>query len=145
MCSSDLFCAALFEALYGERPFDGRCCRELSRQKHQERLIRIPRGREVPGWLRRVVLRGLRAQPSERFASMDALLQAMQGPAVRRGGLTRWAAAAALVVTCGVTAGLASTAGQSAAGSASAGASVASVASLAASASASSSSPSWRK
>jgi len=71
------FCAALFEALFGVRPFDGRSCRELSEQKHQGELQFGDGERAVPGWLRRAVLRGLRADPSRRFESMLALVDAL--------------------------------------------------------------------
>ena len=89
------FCAALFEALFDVRPFDGRSCRELSAQKH-EGEIRVPRGaRAVPAWLRRVVLRGLRAEPERRYASMLALLAALAGPNRQR---RTWRALRAAVV-----------------------------------------------
>jgi serine/threonine protein kinase len=78
------FCAALFEALFGARPFDGRSCSELSQQKHRGELRRARGSRPVPAWLRRAVLRGLRADPSRRFPSMLALLAALGGPAVPR-------------------------------------------------------------
>ena len=74
------FCAALFEALFGARPFDGRSCRELSQQKHDGEIRFGKASRPVPGWLRRAVLRGLRADPSRRFSSMQALLDALEGP-----------------------------------------------------------------
>jgi tetratricopeptide (TPR) repeat protein len=44
-----------------------------------------PRGRSVPAWLRRAVLRGLAPAPADRYPSMDALLAALaRDPAVTR-------------------------------------------------------------
>jgi predicted Ser/Thr protein kinase len=45
----------------------------------------VPR-RRAPGWLRRVVARGLAATPERRFASMDAFLAALDDGARRRRG-----------------------------------------------------------
>ncbi|HWB82244.1 MAG TPA: serine/threonine-protein kinase [Nannocystaceae bacterium] len=68
------FCTALYQALYGERPFDGDDAGTLTQQKLQGK-IREPGGAaSVPGWVRRSLLRGLAADPQERFASMEALL-----------------------------------------------------------------------
>lgn len=77
------FCVALHEALYGERP----SARET------------PAGTQVPGWLRDVVLRGLKANPEERYPAMDDLLRELERDpaAVRR----RWLAAAAIVILAG--------------------------------------------
>jgi hypothetical protein len=77
------FCVALHEALYGERP----SARET------------PAGTQVPGWLRDVVLRGLKANPEERYPAMDDLLRDLERDpaAVRR----RWLAAAAIVILAG--------------------------------------------
>ena len=76
-----------------------------------ELLAEGDRRREVPAWLRKVVLRGLRADPRERYSSMAALLDALRGPAARQRGWTRWAMAAALVLG-GAGLGLVSTSGQ---------------------------------
>ncbi|NMO13426.1 tetratricopeptide repeat protein [Pyxidicoccus fallax] len=74
------FCVALYEALFGLRPFHGETLRELAQAIQQGRVR--PPGREVkaPAWVRRAVLRGLRAEPDERFPSMDALLAALTPP-----------------------------------------------------------------
>ncbi len=68
------FCTALYQALYGERPFDGEDAGTLTQQKLGGK-IREPAGSaSVPGWVRRALLRGLAAEPAERFGSMEALL-----------------------------------------------------------------------
>ncbi len=54
------YCVALYEALYGERPFRGESLAELESAIRRGE-VRPRRGSGVPGWLRRTVLRGLRA------------------------------------------------------------------------------------
>lgn len=71
------FCVALYEALYGERPFPGTHALELRAAIARGDVQRPPRGSRVPAWLRRVVLRGLRAAPEDRYPSMRALLRAL--------------------------------------------------------------------
>jgi len=79
------FCVALYEALYGERPFVGDSYRRLVVEVTQGRVREPPRGSKVPAWLRAVVLRGLRVERDERYPSMDALLRALRrDPAVTR-------------------------------------------------------------
>ena len=68
------FCIALYEALYGESPFAGDDAKEL-RENVVEGNVRDPPRSSVPGWVRRVILRGLKVRPAERFASMDKLLE----------------------------------------------------------------------
>jgi len=79
------FCVTLYEALYGEHPFDGRT--------HEAVVLAIEEGRvrqdsaraKVPGWLRRVVIRGLAHDPAQRWPSMTALLDALaRGPGQHR-------------------------------------------------------------
>ncbi|MBC8068917.1 MAG: serine/threonine protein kinase, partial [Deltaproteobacteria bacterium] len=68
------FCTALYQALYGERPFDGDDAGTLTQQKLSGK-IREPSGSaSVPGWVRRSLLRGLAAEPADRFPTMEALL-----------------------------------------------------------------------
>jgi len=68
------FCVALWEALYGERPFGGRTPAEIAAEVLNGRLRPPPKGRAVPGWLRRACERGLAIDPKQRWPSMDALL-----------------------------------------------------------------------
>jgi eukaryotic-like serine/threonine-protein kinase len=79
------FCVAVYEVLYGERPFAGETINELTCAVFEQRLRPPPRSTNVPGWLRRVLLRGLALAPDERWPSMEALLaQLQQDPAARR-------------------------------------------------------------
>ena len=82
------FCVALYEALYGERP--------ATLQPSAD----PPAGSKVPAWVRRVVLRGLSPEPSQRFDSMESLLAALSSdPAnVRR----RWALGFAALLLLGL-------------------------------------------
>src|SRR5439155_8020310 len=68
------FCVALYEGLYGERPFLGKNAAALALQVTQGKVQDPPKESRVPDWLRRIVLRGLRVVPDERYPSMDALL-----------------------------------------------------------------------
>jgi tetratricopeptide (TPR) repeat protein len=79
------FCVALYEALYGERPFDHAFADELPP------VAAPPTDTKVPVWVRKIVLRGLSARIADRFSSMNALLGALaDDPAIRR---RKWLAA----------------------------------------------------
>ena len=81
------FCASLYEALYGERPFVADSYEAL-RAAMQAGAVRPPAQARVPTWLREVVLRGLRADPGARWPAMEPLLAALAAdPAARR---RRW-------------------------------------------------------
>ena len=79
------FCVALYEGLYGERPFAGSTLDALAASIAAGA---VPRDARVPAWVRRAVLRGLRAEPRERWPSMDALISALAQNPVER--LWRW-------------------------------------------------------
>jgi tetratricopeptide (TPR) repeat protein len=70
------FCVALWEALYGERPFVGKDVPSLMTAIGADRL-QAPRARKVPSWIEAVLRRGLKADPAARFATMEALLAAL--------------------------------------------------------------------
>jgi len=77
------FCVALYEALYGERPFAGRDFDDLGNNVAAGFVRSAPKGSQVPFWLREVVLRGLAVNPGDRWPSMnDLLAQLEQQPAV---------------------------------------------------------------
>jgi len=85
------FCIALYEALYGERPFPDANLAELLESLPAGRFKPPPPGATVPAWVRKVVLRGLAPNPDDRWPSMMALLDALaDNPAVRR---RKWIAA----------------------------------------------------
>ena len=70
------FCVALYEALFGVRPFAGETVLALEQSilRGETRTVRAA----VPARVRRVVLRGLRAAPADRPPSMDALVAALE-------------------------------------------------------------------
>jgi tetratricopeptide (TPR) repeat protein len=100
------FCVALYEALYRVRPFAGGNVAELRASMLQNRLTPPARAGDAAAPLRRVLARGLRAAPDERFASMGELLDALDAAArpPRRG---RWIAGAAALVLAAIVAGVA--------------------------------------
>ncbi|MEM7156578.1 MAG: serine/threonine-protein kinase [Myxococcota bacterium] len=79
------FCVALFEALFGARPFDGQSLRALEANVKAGRLLSPLPPAEVPTRLKDIVMRGLSSSPSERFESMEQLVAALEQS--RRG---RW-------------------------------------------------------
>ncbi|MFY0536225.1 protein kinase [Nannocystis pusilla] len=89
------FCIALYEALYGARPFDGNTV-ETIRENVLLGRVREPPRNPVPAWVRRIVARGLQVASDDRFPDMRALLDALgRDPAVQR---RRWAIAGGVVL-----------------------------------------------
>ena len=71
-------CVALYEALYGHRPFKGRDIAELM-SRTLEGLTSLPS--EMPGLplsVRQVLYRGLQRDPDDRFPDMGALVEALE-------------------------------------------------------------------
>jgi TolB-like protein/Tfp pilus assembly protein PilF len=87
------YCVALYEALYGERPFHGNTVETLLADVVAGKVKEPPNSHGVPGWVRRILLRGLSPDPDDRYPSVDALLQALvegQKRHVGRGAWLRW-------------------------------------------------------
>jgi tetratricopeptide (TPR) repeat protein len=98
------FCVALYEALYGARPFSGDTFVALMTSVTTGNVTAAPSKAKVPGWMRKVLLRGLATNPDERYASMAALLAALEtDPTVR----ARRSAMGAGLIACLVLGGLA--------------------------------------
>ncbi|MGH1342542.1 MAG: tetratricopeptide repeat protein [Nannocystales bacterium] len=72
------FCVALFEALCGSRPFAGRTVTELAANVNAGRIAERQHLDALPRHLRSALVRGLRADPGERFPTLASLLRAMQ-------------------------------------------------------------------
>ncbi len=100
------FCVALYEGLYGQRPFASDSLARLLGAIMSGTLAPTPKGATVPTWLRDVVVRGLAVDPSLRWPSMAALLDALAAdPRRRRRRLGAWALAVATLA--GATAAVA--------------------------------------
>jgi tetratricopeptide (TPR) repeat protein len=90
------FCVALYEGVYGRRPFAGDNALALMANVVAGTVTDPPPDARVPSWIRRILLRGLSTDPKQRFGSMTELLAALgDDPAVRR---RRWLAAATMAV-----------------------------------------------
>lgn len=70
------FCAALYEALYRQRPFAGETFAELQKQVLAGAL-RVPHNTELPPQVFEALARGLAVDPAQRFPSMRELLAAI--------------------------------------------------------------------
>jgi serine/threonine protein kinase len=76
------FCVAVHTSLYGERPFmplegPSRIAETLGK-------LRSPRVGIVPGWLQRIITRGLAADPRDRWPTIGALAAAIERRLSRR-------------------------------------------------------------
>jgi tetratricopeptide (TPR) repeat protein len=79
------FCVALYEALYGERPFAGDTSEAMVSAVRGRQVRTAPAGTRVPAWVRQAILRGLSPEPEARHPSMEALLAVLEAdPASRR-------------------------------------------------------------
>ncbi len=95
------FCAALFEAIYGQLPFPAQSSQAVIDRILSGDVVRPIAPARAPAWLAEVLARGLSLRPEDRFADMHALLAALRGPRRR----PRWMIAAGLaLVTAGVAA-----------------------------------------
>jgi tetratricopeptide (TPR) repeat protein/predicted Ser/Thr protein kinase len=94
------FCVALYEGLYGERPFPGTTVPALIESLRAGKVREPPSANRVPSSLREALLRGLRPNREDRYESMRALLAELgrDRTRTRRRALVG-VAAAALAVT----------------------------------------------
>jgi serine/threonine protein kinase/tetratricopeptide (TPR) repeat protein len=91
------FCVALHEALFGRRPSGAvgsrarisgkRAPISAKRTRITGKMQPLEAGaaaRSVPGWIRRILKRGLAPDPAQRYASMDDLLADLRADKVKR-------------------------------------------------------------
>ncbi|MBX7082348.1 MAG: tetratricopeptide repeat protein [Nannocystaceae bacterium] len=71
------FCVALYEGLWGQRPFEAESVAALAEAVGSGRVREPPRG-GVPSRVRQAVLRGLQLDPAARHPSMAALLAVLE-------------------------------------------------------------------
>jgi serine/threonine protein kinase len=102
-CDQFSFCVALWEALYGARPYPGENAMETARSFADRRLVEPADRRGVPVHVHRALRRGLSVEPEDRFADMTDLLCALM-PRPRR-SWRRWGLLAAILATASASAG----------------------------------------
>jgi len=92
------FCISLYEALYGERPFEGSSMSTLTANVVHGNVREAPAGSKVPLWVRKVLLRGLMPRARDRWASMEALIEALEkDPNIKRKKVGQWAGGVMLI------------------------------------------------
>ncbi len=94
------FCVTAWEALYGTRPYLGTTIAEIEATVRAGRITPPARDPGVPAGVHRALVRGLSPDPTARFPSMDALLDAMT---VRKRRWP-WVAGASTVAVAGAAA-----------------------------------------
>jgi len=97
------FCVALYAALYGARPFAGSMKKGTLARNVLGGRLRAPEASRTPRAVFRIVERGLRVEPSERYDSMAALLLALQRIVARARRRATWAAGAVVVAVAGAS------------------------------------------
>ncbi len=102
------FCAALFEALWGTRPFEADSLPGLAMAVRSGRVRALPTRTRTPKWLTAIVLRGLSVDPQARHPSMRDLLAALERGR-KRGRGRLWIAGVGLVAIAGAGVAVAAT------------------------------------
>ena len=98
------FCVALYEALYKERPFEGKSYEELGESVVTGRVKPAPANTRVSKALRSIVLRGMAVRPGDRYPTMDHLLDELVRDRAKPWRRAAYASAAlALVLGVGFT------------------------------------------
>ncbi len=99
------YCVSLYEALYGQSPFDTSSLLALTHSVTQGQVRDPPASAAVPAALLQIIHRGLSLDPGRRFASMNDVLAALERTLERR--RTPWfvvAGVAALIGAAGFSA-----------------------------------------
>ena len=79
------FCVSLYECVYNQHPFEARTSFGLSGNVQAGRVHEAPPNTKVPLWLRKILLRGMKPRPEERYPKMSELLDVLgHDPAISR-------------------------------------------------------------
>ncbi len=78
------FCVALYEALFGTRPFAGDNVIALANSVITGRIQPTPKNSPVPNWVRSCLLRGLKANPAERYPDFEQVLAVLSNDPAKR-------------------------------------------------------------
>ncbi len=97
------YCAALYEALYGKRPFEAETLEGIRRATLSGTLTPGDPSARIPAHVHRAIARGLALKPAGRFPTMRALLGELENEPASR--WERVAVVAALAAAAGTTAG----------------------------------------
>ena len=92
------YCAMIYEVLAGVRPFPTDDAQARAEAIEVGRLTPPAPGHRVPGWIERIVARGLRADPDARWPSVDAVVAALERGRRRRSRIVRGSAVAAVAL-----------------------------------------------
>jgi len=94
------FCVVLHEMLYGQFPFPLEAKRDLIVDVVRGKTIPPPEDSKISRWVAGIIKRGLSVKPEDRFASMGALLCALESDPARSRRRHRlvWAMSALLVL-----------------------------------------------
>ncbi len=98
------FAVALFEALYGRRPFLGRSLREVTKAAMAQEIADVPRPRRRNRALYRVVVCGLAARPDDRWQTIEEFAAALRSTGTPR--RRRWIAVSIGAVALSAAVGL---------------------------------------
>ncbi len=96
------YCAAMWVALYEQRPFQGEDIPQLVAAVCSGRITEPTDRKGVPGWLHKALLQGLSQEPHDRHPSMAALLTVLQRDTRSRRRQWAWLGAGALASALGV-------------------------------------------
>ncbi len=99
------FCVALWQCLYGVRPFAGDSPLAVLFAISHAKFHEPPPGRTVPSWVRRALERGLASDPAARWPDMQRLLAALSDdPKAKRRPWLLGVASLAVAVAAGAAA-----------------------------------------
>jgi len=103
------FCATLYELVAGVRPFSSDNAETRRSEVEAGRLAPQRPDRDVPAWLRKIIVRGLRAAPADRWDSMDVVVAALVRGRHRRRRLVQTGTIVAAVAIVAISVGIAVT------------------------------------